>query len=515
MEPTKTETPTSPATPESEETPFSSMPSWDPGDDVPEEEDVIAKALAESSSPAPSTGAPAAEEDILKNGPENVLHSLVEDRYYIRRKNGGWSDQPITSGALSQRLLSMGLPRAKQDSYKTHIKSYHHREAVFTAVDDLVIEDGLTVFNTYHLPKNLKPVQGDWSDIRATILNLVDGDEKACEYVIDWLAVPIQHMYAVDKNGNLIPHKGHFKMGTSIVLYGVQGSGKGTLEAIITALYGVDFVANVGQEALDGRFNGELVDKLFVIANEVMSSTNRSTQTANKIKPWITDHTIPVEEKFQGAKRVRNSFNIMFTSNDDRPVIIEKSDRRYSVFKSTQKLAAAIAERIHNDLKGDRKILQAFLHHLLLERKPQLKFGQLYHTSARDEMMMASAPSDEKFCEELERDGWFALASQWKNEAKNDEVRELVVFDNYVTNETLGDVYKVWCNKHNIKPRGQNFLAQTLRHHFPNVEQLRMRYGGIVRRMWKGLPMDTDDEPTTPSPVKEETKSTTDDADFT
>jgi hypothetical protein len=491
---------------------------YDPGDDfLPEEDstpitvpplsvaDVLGTELEDS-----------AEDDLLKNGPENVLHCLTEDRYYLRRTSGDWSDKPITSSALSQRLLSMGLPRNKQDAYKTHIRSFSHREADFTSTECLVKQEGITVFNPYRPPKKLRPVQGDWSLIKRVFMNLVDQDPLACEYVLDWIASPLQSMYKVTPTGDLTTNKGHLKMGTTLVFHGVQGSGKGTLEAIITALYGVDWVANVGQEALDGRFNGELVDKLFVIANEVISSTNRSTQTSNKIKPWITDEWIPVEAKYEGARRVRNTFNIIFTSNDDRPVLVEKSDRRYSIFKNNHKLDEAVADAVHADLRGDQKMLQAFLYHLLVERKPTIKYGQLYKTQAREDMMKASAPSDEKFCEEIRQEGWFSVASQWKESGKKDEVREMVIMGHCILAETLADVYKQWCDKNNLKPRGQNFLGQAIHAFFPGVKTTRAYYGGSRRRLWEGIPMEgIDDGTPVLNPTPTEQKKSTDNPDFT
>jgi hypothetical protein len=495
------------------------------GSDAPTEpptELVISPTPVEPAEPAapPSggDGDDVSEKDatIEKYRPEeSVLHDLSDGKYYIKNEADEWLG-PIGSDSFSQRLLSWGLPRKKHDDYRMNIRSFTNKEALFTSTKQLVKCSGLLKFNTYKLPL-IKPVQGNWDDARECIMNLVDDDQKAAEYVLDWLAAPIQHLYKVGSNGELETNLGHCKMGTALVFYGVQGSGKGTLEALITQLYGVDFVANVGQEALDGRFNGELVDKLFVIANEVMSSTNRSAQTANKIKPWVTDDTIPVEEKFQGAKRVRNSFNIIFTSNDDRPVIIEKSDRRYSVFRSTEKFDDTVAKRLHEDMRGDKKIVQAFLYHLLCERKPAVKYGALYHTSARDEMMKSSAPSDEKFAEEIRSEGWASIASVWAEKARTDKIREMFVNGELILSETMDEVYKDWCLSHNLKPRSKNFLGQSIHSAFPKATSVRTRYGGVQRRAWQGIPLNPPDEDhategtVKPTPVKK----SDDDADFT
>ena len=417
--------------------------------------------------------------------PEDFVFNIETAKWMQKGTKGVWT-QEFPGESLTQILLPV-LPRKQHDAFKARIPKFHIKEPVYSTQEQLVYRDGLIVFNTYK-PTTVVPIPGqygdqrDWPDIYEVWLNIAGRDPKGCDYLLDWVAQPFQSLQ----------FKGEpYKQGSSPVLAGEQGSGKGLASEMLKYMYGETNYTTIGQELLDGRFNESLIGKLFVNANEVMSSSNRSAQTANKIKPWITDYTIPLEGKYQSAKTVKNNFNIWFTSNDWRPVLIERGDRRFSVFYST-KLDPNVGQRVNDDIKGPQTQLSAF-YAFLLARQTQIKWGELYITEAKSHLIAASDSSDMQFATSIKDDGWLNVSAHWVENAPSGKIREAVLPGNYVTSETIYEVYLDYCRQHGVKPFSRNKVMRTIRDVFKSAGSKKKRFGGLTPQVWEGLPMHSPD----------------------
>jgi hypothetical protein len=418
--------------------------------------------------------------DIFDLHQENFLHDTANDFYLMKDGRGSWDTvPPMKASALDRMLKSLGVPGKKLDDWKMHVKSFNGRAAFYDKpTEAYVVQHDVPFFNTYR-PSLLVPSPGNWDDIRLLLMNLVDNDPKAFDFLLDWLALPLQSL----------KYKGKaMKMGTAIVLQGEHGAGKGTLHNILNEVYGASNITMVTQDFLDSRFNGMLADKLFVTANEVMSSSNRSMEIANRLKTWITEPHITLEEKFVGTSLRPNNFNIMFDSNDERPVIIERGDRRYSVFES-RVLDRAITNRIYVDLLGPKKNVAAFYDHLLT-RKCTIVLGDRFDSAARDNLMSASAHSDEKFVHEIVMEGWYTVAETWRAEGRMENPRQVVETDELVVpSDTLQQVYQHFCKLHSLRARGGNSLTKTVKTLLPQAAFDRRYIGGVRTRVYTGFPM--------------------------
>lgn len=420
------------------------------------------------------------KEKLLPYKPEDFIFDMSESKYWFKdTKQDVWKG-PFAEGGINGMLLNMGLPRKNMDSYKARIPFVQYLAPVFRTTEHRVKEGDSWVFNTYR-PSTLEPYPGDFSIWQALILNLVGGDPDAMDYVLDWTAYPIQCLRDKDPD-----KRRPFKMGTACVFAGEPGSGKGTYMRMMKVLYGLNNVVTIGQEALDGRFTGILINKLFVVANEVISSTNRSAETANKVKPWITDETIPVERKHHEAEQVTNNFNIIFTSNDEKPILIEPKDRRYSFFKS-RRLPTGLGEQLNDDLIGSKVHLAAFLDHLL-RRQVKVKYGELYLTKERSQLIKDSLPSWDKFVADIQDDGFLSVASAWEDGAPPAQPREAVFKDQFVLASTLREIYQDYCRRFGIKPGSAAHLGAAMRA-IKGVEDTRVVVSGVQVRCWTGLPM--------------------------
>ena len=416
--------------------------------------------------------------------PGSFLHDAGAHLWRQRRTDGTWMN-PISAEALKEKLAAAGQTPTV---FRSQITSFDSSRPFFGDDREIVVDRGEVVFNTFD-GWQLEPRPGRWPNIRRVLINLVAGDHETYDYFLDWIAAPLQKLR----------HKGKtYKTRTAVVFHGGQGTGKGTLENIVRAIYGDKYVVVMGQDALDGRFTGDLENALFVVANEVMSSTNRSAQTENKLKTWVTDSKIPIEKKYQHPVVVENMFNIMFTSNDDRPVIVPAGDRRYTVIKTwPHQLPAWLTDAVYADLAGDKLELRAFLHHLL-HRRVRNNVGKPMTTDARAEVQAATAPSDVKFAKALADEGWLAVSAPWADaqrpKHKDDTTYNEVVLDRYnwpsaVLSSRLHDVYRLWCAREGLKPFGSPKLGRTVKQHVEGSFSTWARVGGVGMQIWNGLPM--------------------------
>lgn len=134
------------------------------------------------------------------------------------------------------------------------------------------------------------------------VKHLCNGDWFATQFVMNWLAYPLQHMGA--------------KMVTCLVVHGeVQGAGKSWLfDDIMGAIYG-EHGGHYGQEDLETIYTANRSAKLYGAFEEVFNNQQKYNQ-AGKIKNLITRKTQRIERKFVDARDEANHINCVFTSNE-------------------------------------------------------------------------------------------------------------------------------------------------------------------------------------------------------
>ena len=151
-------------------------------------------------------------------------------------------------------------------------------------------------------------------------------------YFVNWLAYNFQTLS---------------KARTAIISKGVQGTGKGVIfEKIIQHAIGKNYTTILENEALKSRFNGELENKNFILANEIKSDFRKGNSTYEKLKMYVSDSEIRFEEKNIRAKTIPNFFNIWFYSNNDVPLQIQGSDRRYVVFNTKSRKLTEVSQEL-------------------------------------------------------------------------------------------------------------------------------------------------------------------------
>ena len=209
---------------------------------------------------------------------------------------------------------------------------------------------------------------------------LCGGDPALTHWLTCWLAFPLQRLGA--------------KMKTSVVVHGGQGTGKSMLFEAVSRIYG-EYSAVIGQTQIDSAYNGWASRKLFVLADEVLS-TREARTIKNRLKGLITGETIIIEEKYRQSRTEQNSMNLVFLSNEETPVIVERDDRRFTVIRVENKQEAAYYDRLAHEIENGG--VASFMAYLLAYQVGDFnEHAKPYQTDAKDELVEVSLSPTDRF----------------------------------------------------------------------------------------------------------------------
>ena len=168
----------------------------------------------------------------------------------------------------------------------------------------------------------LVPMKGHCQPIIELLYHLVDQNEEVRDWLLDWIAYPLQNPGA--------------KMPTSVIMHGDEGSGKNLFWEIVQSIYGV-YGSVVGQDQLEDKFNDYLSRKLFIIGDEVLSR-QEMRHLKGKLKAMISGSTIQINTKMMPIRTEANHVNLVFLSNEIQPNALDATDRRYCVVWTPPKM---------------------------------------------------------------------------------------------------------------------------------------------------------------------------------
>jgi len=254
--------------------------------------------------------------------------------------------------------------------------------------------------------------------------------DDVMDWVLKWLAFPLQNVGA--------------KMRSALVFHGPQGTGKNLFFDCIRAMYG-KYGRMVGQTELDDKFNDWLSAKLMIIGNEVVTR-QELFHNKNKLKWIVTEDEIPIRGMHQTVRWESNHAQVVFLSNENQPIAVEKDDRRHLVVYTPVATNEDLYLRVADFLKdgGAAK----FMHYLL--RYDTQGFGE--HTKPL--MTEAKASLIELSLKPAER-----FVNEW--------LQGLLPLPIHVCSaEQLYRVFRRWCDMTGEKwPMSQAQFTQTAQRH--------------------------------------------------
>jgi hypothetical protein len=244
-------------------------------------------------------------------------------------------DKDKTIRIMLKKTYGEFLPKSPLDCISGKKMVFNPHQPLNFEIDDieyanLFIKSKFLSFS----PQGIRINEINWNKYKAItpLFENVFKERDRMNYFINWLAYCFQTLS---------------KARTAIVSKGIQGTGKGVIfEKIIQYVVGEQYTTVLENEALKSRFNGELENKLFVLANEIKADFREGNSIYERLKMYVTDKEIRFEDKNIKARTIPNFFNIWLHSNNDVPLQIQGSDRRYTVFNTKSKKLTMVSEEL-------------------------------------------------------------------------------------------------------------------------------------------------------------------------
>ena len=238
----------------------------------------------------------------------------------------------------------------------------------------------------------LEPIETSYDDaakmckpITDLLLHLCEGKQEVYEWVLRWLAIPLQQPGT--------------KLDTALIFHGeVQGAGKSLFfDRIMSRIYG-DYAVTLGQGQLESQYNDWVSNKLYALFEEIFSGSDRYSQMG-MVKQLITGNTIYISKKFMNGWQQDNFVNAIFLSNNMMPLSLEQNDRRHVVCYPKAKIPEPILKDVAGALTDSNdEMLRAFYTLLMMtDLKDQTAHSPALMTNSKRQLIRLSQPNWEVF----------------------------------------------------------------------------------------------------------------------
>lgn len=205
---------------------------------------------------------------------------------------------------------------------------------MFWPCDDRIIgHRGLDYVNVFRR-HDVKLVAASTPDAERAVQRIIDHayglitEPGEAELLLDFLAYVYQN-----------PGK---RVRWAILLFGIQGNGKSFWVELMKRLLGHN-AGEVAGTTVAQRFTGWAIDKLFIAIEEIRVPSESKYAVLDKLKPFISNNEINVEQKGQDDRVVPNFASYLLLTNHDDALPLDDDDRRYCVIETRHRTKADIA----------------------------------------------------------------------------------------------------------------------------------------------------------------------------
>lgn len=179
--------------------------------------------------------------------------------------------------------------------------------------------EGKQMVNVYHESGTL-PCEALDDDGREVIGRFMDhmallfSNERERRIALDWMAYVCQN-----------PGK---RVSWALLVQGSQGVGKTYLANVLQLVMGVG-VRMLDPTAIAGRFTGWAHGARVIVVEEIRISGTNKHEILDRMKPFISNHDVQIEEKGRDHRTVPNFSSYLLLTNAKDSVPIVEDDRRY------------------------------------------------------------------------------------------------------------------------------------------------------------------------------------------
>lgn len=262
--------------------------------------------------------------------------------------------------------------------------------------------DNKLMLNSY-VDSGYKPVAIDDNNKRVIDLFLTHiSNVLVCEreqrILIDWLA------YVVQNAGK--------RINWAILLQGAQGTGKSYFAKVLEWVLGTN-AKSLDPSALGERFTGWAHGSVVNIVEEIRIKGDDKWRIMDRLKPFITNSMIQIEEKGRDHRTVPNFTNYLLLTNYKDALPITNDDRRFCVmygriqnenelfdYFGGRDAASDYFETLFSESEKHAGALKTYLlnHKISEDFKPQ---GRAPDTESRQQMIQATISPEQCSVEDL------------------------------------------------------------------------------------------------------------------
>lgn len=262
--------------------------------------------------------------------------------------------------------------------------------------------EGKDMLNSY-TPSGVEPC----AEIDADAQNVIDlflahvaftlADEREQTILLDWMSFVVQNAGK--------------RINWALLLQGAQGTGKTYFINVLQLVLGHN-VANLDPTSISGRFTGWAHGSLVLGIEEIRISGTNKYEVLDRMKPFITNKTVMIEEKGRDHRTVPNFTNYFPITNHKDALPIGYGDRRWCILEgaiqSEDELFDALGGVEGVDVYFDTLFTETnrradALARFLKTREISPGFnpdGRAPHTNARDNMIQLAVSPERTLVED-------------------------------------------------------------------------------------------------------------------
>lgn len=279
---------------------------------------------------------------------------------------------------------------------------------------------------------------------------------KGFAHVWGWLARMIQ--------------KPHEPGETALVLKGKQGTGKNTFVETVGKLFGNHFSPLSSIEQLLGRFDFHHANAILLHANEAIWCGDR--RMLGKLKTLITERYVTVEQKHRDPITLKNCRHMIFSSNEDWPVHIDRDDRRFFVLEISDKYKenTAYFKKIYDWAENGG--LESLLYHLQSYDISNFNFRNIPQSASAFQIKLDSACSSEVYVFEALKERRLRIHGNTNNSFGGIGINDLAFWKEEVFDLPKHEVYQnyvYWCEDQKIRPETNRKLGRSIKRLLPSA----------------------------------------------
>ena len=255
----------------------------------------------------------------------------------------------------------------------------------------------------YYKPSSVQATPGDHERFIEYYKWLFESDDKIIYDGKEYTQFDVVMMFLA----NLVQNPGSKAM-WGILIQSVPGSGKGLLAEIMEGILGHgNCLTNVTFDNLTDKHSMLLFGKQLMVINELSLTGRRieGKELSNKLKPYFTDPVIILNPKFKEEILCPNFVNILLYSNEDKPLHLDKDDRRVCVIR-VNRSKEEILEKIETfisyllELKKNPSAIKHYLQNIVKLPNERFFGGHAPLTEAKEDLIGYSKDDLESILDE-------------------------------------------------------------------------------------------------------------------